>query len=142
MVELSAEQYLMDCVRSWNCKNYYEVQTESTLEAAWGTVKRLRQKCIQVYPDALEGVHLKVPYEYWNWMFQIYLAIQKNRPDIACAYAVDLLHFTAVHGNYEKRVLAVLIRVLEGWRFEAWQPVFDEATRKDEHSHRWRRHRV
>lgn len=127
MVELTAEEYLMDCVRGWNCKNYLKVQTESALNAAWLTLGRLREKCIRIYPGALDGIHTEYPYAYWNWMYQMYYAIEKNRPDIACAYALDLLHFTAVDGNYEKRVLAVLIRVLEGRYSETWQPVFAEA---------------
>lgn len=121
----------METVQNWNCKNYHEAPTETSLHSAWETLKQLREKCERVYPDALEGIQAPYPYDYWNWLFQVYYAIRKNRPDIACAYALDLLHFTAVQGNYEKRVLAVIIRVLEGQHNGVWPYDALEKAKKD-----------
>lgn len=113
MIKLTPEEYLMDTVRPWHCKNYNQPQTEFTLDTAWEALRYLREKCIRVYPKALDGIHHNDPYDYWKRMILVYQAVRRGRPDIACSFATELLHFTAIKGNYEKRVLAILIMVLK-----------------------------
>lgn len=131
MIKLTPEEYLMDTVRAWHCKNYNQPQTEFTLDTAWETLRYLREKCIRVYPKALDGIHMKEPYDYWKRMILVYQAVCKCRPDIACTFARDLLHFTSVGGNYEKRVLATLIKALEVQHSEPWQPFFSTSKIKE-----------
>lgn len=112
---MTEREYLMESIAPWDPYFDDSEVTQEYIDGAWGGLEELARRCSELltHKRRRETMPDNRRFDYLTGLWKTYSALQRSRPDRACHYLYETIHFNSTQsGQVEHRILVNIMDVI------------------------------